>query len=99
MKRSILVLAIAVASMAATAQPPQAPVPLTAATKKPNSHVTTVFSAPQPVKKVKVEHVEGMSSRPWAQIAGWNPGQSQFPDPERHEASFYLISVGHEPWR
>ena len=93
-------MAMLLACMVAYAQPKPAPIPLTLTTtvKTTPAKVTTPFTTPKPLKQIKVERVEGMSSRPWAQIVGWHPGASKLPDPEQHEGGLYLVSIGHEPW-
>jgi hypothetical protein len=63
---------------------------------------TSGFSTPlkyftKPLVKQKIENVDGMSSRPWMQIVGMRPGYSEFPPPELHESSLYLIWVGRDP--
>ena len=49
--------------------------------------------------KDKIERYGNMSSQPWAQIVGWHPGTSQFPDADTHESKLDLIWIGHEPWQ
>jgi hypothetical protein len=51
-----------------------------------------------PVHK-KIEHAEGLSSRPWSQVVGWHPGQSAFPEPELRDPSMPVICFGDEPWQ
>jgi hypothetical protein len=46
----------------------------------------------------KFEHAEGMSSRPWAQVVGWHPGESAFPRPELRDPSMPVFCFGGEPW-
>jgi hypothetical protein len=84
-----------------TAQQPAAPV----APKKENAqildqvHTSLVFPPSGPVYvNQKVERVDGMSSKPWAQIVGWNPGYSAFPRPELRDHSMPVFWIGHEPW-
>jgi hypothetical protein len=115
MKRTIVILAVAAASMVAFAQPPPNPAPapspapasvsLPAApmvkkesAEAPVSGVSTPFkNLTKPLVKNRVETVDGMSSRPWAQIVGIHPGYSAFPPPESHESTLYLFWVGHDP--
>lgn len=58
---------------------------------------TPLMYLTKPLVKRPIEHVGGMSSRPWAQIVGIHPGYSAFPRPEMHESSLYLFWVGHDP--
>lgn len=51
----------------------------------------------QPAAKqnVQIERVGNMSSRPWSEIVGWHPGESQFPDAENHEPqALFSVSFG-----
>lgn len=115
MKRTIVMLAVAAASMVALAQPPPnpkpAPSPAPASVsppaaplvKKENAQLpvsgvsTPLRNLAKPLVKNKVESVDGMSSRPWAQIVGIHPGYSAFPPPEMHESTLDLFWVGRDP--
>jgi hypothetical protein len=59
----------------------------------PHAIVTPLILKGTVVHK-KIEHVEGMSSRPWSQSVGWYPGESAFPGPELRDPSMPVISVG-----
>lgn len=115
MKRTIVILAVAAASMVAFAQPPQnraptsSPAPASVSppaaplVKKETAQIpATGVSTPfkylgKPLVKHKVERVDGMSSRPWAQIVGMHPGYSAFPRTEMHESTLYLFWLGRDP--
>jgi hypothetical protein len=116
MKRTIVILAVAAASVVAFAQPPPnpapapSPAPVAAVTppsapmvKKETAQIpasgisTPLTNLTKPIVRPKFETLEGMSSRPWAQIVGFHPGDSAFPPPERHESSMYLFWVGRDP--
>ena len=60
--------------------------------------VTPLTTIGKPVIKPKYERVDGMSSRPWAQIVGIHPGYSAFPPPEMHEPRMYLFWIGRDPY-
>jgi hypothetical protein len=112
MKRMLVTLGIAATAIGVFAQPPQnptsAPTALTSASaptlKKEKTQFSTSltvfmpFTPPKPVVPKKIEHVDGLSSRPWAERVGWNPGESAFPRPELRDPSLDVFWVGHEPW-
>jgi hypothetical protein len=52
---------------------------------------------PTAKKQTQIERVGNMSSRPWAEIVGWHPGMSQFPDAENHESQLTLFSFRFGP--
>lgn len=81
--------------------PPAAPV----TPKKENAQLSTPIHTPLTIppaaptlKNQKVERVDGMSSKPWAQIVGWHPGYSAFTRPELRDPSMPIFWIGHEPW-
>jgi hypothetical protein len=110
MKRTMIILAVATASMVAFAKPdvpastpapaPAAvPAPAPVVNKKESAQAvtpitTSVYIPPLTLKNSKVEHTGGVSSRPWAQVVGWHPGYSAFPSPEQHDPSMPIISIG-----
>jgi hypothetical protein len=114
MKRMFITLAIGAAAMGVLAQPPT-PAPAPAAIPSPAPPIvkkvktqiqtptsTTVFTPItvfKPVVHKKIERVDGMSSRPWAQTVGWHPGESAFPRPELLDPSMPIVWTGHEPWQ
>ena len=111
MKRMSIILLVAAASMAAFGQPPQGPPPPAALVvpKKEAAQIPipvpiqihtplTVPPAAPTLKNQKVNRVDGMSSKPWAQIVGWQPGYSAFPRPELRDPSMPVFWIGHEPW-
>jgi hypothetical protein len=57
------------------------------------------FVGPKITKTDKIDRVGGISSRPWAQTAGWASSQVQFAgDRERfHEPQFNLFWLGSTP--
>src|SRR5215469_13425660 len=115
MKRSILMLAVMTASLAAFAQS-QVPVPSTTVTVK-KQPVVAKPTAEKPVRIItpfvnfnpfrirpetasdKVFRVDGISSQPWYVMAGPKPGWSAFPAPGQGSFGFNLFWVGAEPRR
>jgi hypothetical protein len=61
--------------------------------------IASRLMALQPVaqKNVRIERMGNMSSRPWTEIVGWHPGQSQFPDAENRQPQLTLLSVSFGP--
>ena len=57
------------------------------------------FLEPKTTKSDKIDRVGGVSSRPWAQTAGWASSQVQFAgDRERfHEPQFNVFWLGSTP--
>jgi hypothetical protein len=57
------------------------------------------FLEPKTTRIDKIDRVGGISSRPWAQTAGWASGQTQFAgDRERfYEPQFNLFWLGSTP--
>jgi hypothetical protein len=102
-KTAIAVIAFAGALQLALAQPTnqtmsanttaaknQKP-PATATFEKHKFQIITPFSKLTLKKPERIEHYGNMSSRPWSQIAGWHPGESQFPTAENQEPKLVLI--------
>ena len=111
MKRMFITLVVGAAAMGVLAQPPN-PAPAPAAVPPPAAPLVkkektqiptppTVFmplTIFKPAGQKQIERVDGMSSRPWTQIVGWHPGESEFTRPELLDPSMPVIWVGHEPW-
>jgi hypothetical protein len=98
MKTTMLVLTILAASLTAFAEKPQ-PAPSLQAelVKQQKAQVSKPIFVPlrltQPAPKQKIEHVDGMSSRPWMLRVGLHPGWPAIPRPERHEATWRILQV------
>jgi hypothetical protein len=106
MKTSVLMLTILAASMSAFAQPQKPTPPSQSQTaflkvelvkqqkvQVSNKPIFVPFTVAQPAPKQKVERVDGMSSRPWAQIVGSHPGWPAIPPPERHEQTWRILQI------
>jgi hypothetical protein len=74
----------------ATAGKSQTP-PATATFEKHEFQVITPFSKFTLKKPGEIEHYGNLSSRPWPQIVGWHPGESQFPTAENQEPQLVLV--------
>jgi len=91
-----LAILLGAALSAAAAPPPQ---------NSSASHVINTNAIPfklqalQPKAKEKTEiyRVGNMSSRPWTEIVGWQPGVSQFHDAENPGPGLTLLSVSFGP--
>ena len=97
MKTNGTILAIALgAALTTTAAPPQAP----SASHVVNTNaISSKLESLQPKAKGKTEiyRVGKMSSRPWTEIVGWQPGRSQFYDAENPGPGLTLVSVNFWP--
>jgi hypothetical protein len=113
MKKSTLMLAVVMASMAAFAQS-QMPAPLTAATVKKQpvvqptaekkAKVSTplnynIFKPRPETGSGKTIRVDGESSQPWFRMAGPRPGWTVFPGPGQNDLGFNLFWIGADPLR
>jgi hypothetical protein len=92
----ILMVAGALAMQAVAADPNNGP---SAFTKNQKESWTTAYKLWQPKKSAvsdKIDRVGGISSRPWAQIAG-KPAPALFYDQRVHEPHFNLFWLGTTP--
>ncbi len=48
---------------------------------------------PAPYANFKIDRVGNNSSRPWAEIVGWHPGESAFPTAETAEPQLAVLSA------
>jgi hypothetical protein len=94
MIKTMVVIVLGTA-LQATAAPPQSFVSQTAETNSPPSKLMSWQPAAK--EKSQIDRVGNMSSRPWAEIVGWHPGVSQFPDAENHESQLTLLNVSFGP--
>jgi len=107
----LFMLVIAAATGVLAQQPPK-PAPAPVATPPPAAPIVKQEKAQIPAPSAiltpltlsgtvvhkKFEHVDGMSSRPWASAVGWHPGESAFPSPEQRDPSMPVFCFGEEPW-
>jgi hypothetical protein len=105
MKRSLWIVAALVVSLAAQARPtsipaappahspPKALPPISATVKKEKVDIFTPIKLRSPAPTDKVYRVDGMSSQPWARIAGSHPGWSEFPRPETANRGLDIFSL------
>jgi hypothetical protein len=101
MKRTTIIMAIAggLALQAMAAGTENAPSATTNVKKSTLQQRVNRFLEPKTTRIDKIDRVGGISSRPWAQTAGWASGQVQFAgDRERfHEPQFNLFWLGSTP--
>ena len=69
------------------------PAPVTFSTERPKLHLLapkgTVRGKPVP------KPIEGMDPRPWSNVVGWRPGESQFPSAENSQGvPLFWVAVG-----
>ena len=90
-----MAIALGTALWATGAPPPQTP----SASHVNTNAIPLKLESLQPPAKRKVEYhrVGNMSSRPWTDIVGWQPGVSQFHDAENPGPGLTLLSVSFGP--
>ena len=97
MRGTLLAIVLGAIPLCGFAAPP-APQPSASNATETNSPQSKLASLqPDAKQNVQIERVGNMSSRPWAEIVGWHPGVSQFPDAENHESQLVLVSVRFGP--
>ena len=103
MKKEATILAIVLAATSVVASQPKpasASANLSAANlmvEKPTFHWFGPVISRQGPSRAKVEHVDGISSQPWANAVGWHPGEQTYFDGVTHDAHFNLFWAGAEP--
>ena len=65
--------------------------------EKPKYHWFGPATSRQTQTQTKIEHVDGISSQPWANTVGWHPGEQIYFDGVTHDAHLNLIWFGAEP--
>ena len=63
----------------------------------PGPRVLTPLTAPPPVERNTIERMDGLSSQPWARMAGNRPGWSAFPDQNSAQPMLPFFWVGADP--
>jgi hypothetical protein len=101
MKRTTLIMAIAggLVLQAVAAGTDNAPSATTSVKKSTLQQRVSQFLEPKTTRIDKIDRVGGISSRPWAQTAGWASSQVQFAgDRERfYEPQFNVFWLGATP--
>jgi len=95
MKMTRILLLIALFAVPAGAAQQPAVDPSASVNEKPRFLPVIVPAGP----KDETKRINGLSTRSWTTVVGWQPGASAFPNETTHEEGLYLFSAGVAPER